>query len=553
MHPLLRRSLAALASVGLFQACDAGVECPGDWCGTAVIAVPGEAGSLFPPSGDTNIEFALIDFVFAKLADIGTELDPTDESAFVPRLAASWDWIDAATLRFRLDREARWHDGAPVTAQDVAFTFDVYRDTLVGAVARGRLDRILAVHAQDQRSVVFRFRERYAEALFDAVYHMRILPRHLLDSVPRARLAQHPFGRQPVGAGPYRFVRWEAGQYVELVGDPGFVRGRPGIPRIVWRFAPDVNSIVTQVVAGETDATEFLGSPANVERVRASPHARVVEYPAMAYGYIAFNFRDPADTARPHPLFADRALRRALAMAVDRAAAVRAVLGPHGHPAAGPLTRTLAVWHDSLEPPPFDSVAARRELERLGWIDRDGDGVRERAARRLQFELLVPSTSGIRMLTAEVIQDQLRRQGIDMQIAALDFEATFARARNGRFDAVYGGYLSDPSPGSIADVWTSAGIGGFNYGRYVSPTVERLAERATHAQTQDEAIRLWRAAIGEINADAPAIFVYEPVMTAAVHSRFDGVVIRPDQWTALLWTWRIPAARRIDRDRFGVR
>ncbi|MFQ6047666.1 MAG: ABC transporter substrate-binding protein, partial [Gemmatimonadales bacterium] len=313
----LRRAVEVTLVLAVSGGCG-GERASCDWCGTVVIATAGEAGTLFPPNARTQIDNGLIDLVFQRLAEIGPQLNTIGDSGFTPALARSWSFDDPRTIRFTLNEKARWHDGVPVTAEDVAFTFDVYRDTLLSPTAMARIGRIESVTALDERTVVAQFREQYAEQFFDAVYHMRILPRHLLDSIPRERLASHPFGRRPIGSGPYRFVRWEAAQFVELAADSSFSLGRPGIPRIIWRFTPDLNTALTQLLAGEVDILEFLGGPDNIRRVAENDRLRVIMYPTLYYGYLAFNLRDPDRPERPNPLFADRRLRRAIAMGVDR-------------------------------------------------------------------------------------------------------------------------------------------------------------------------------------------------------------------------------------------
>lgn len=536
---------------GLGWGCDA-PSCPEDWCGTVVVGTSGAAGSLLPPTYHSQIELQLVDLIFSKLAEIGPELNTIGDSGFVPQLATAWSFDNPRTLRFTLDTTAQFHDGTPVTAADVVFSFDVYSDTLVNALARPRLSGLRRVTAADEHTVTLEFAAPYAEMFFDAVYHVRILPRHVLDSIPRNRLAAHPTGRSPVGSGPYRFVRWRASEFVELEADSTYFGGRPGVRRIIWRFHPDPTTLVPQLLAGEIDVVEFLGSPTNAERVEQAPGLEVVEYPSLAYIYIAFNLRDPRNPSRPHPLFGDRALRRALAMAVDRETAVQAVYGPLGLPAYGPIARAYSVWSDTLPRMSYDSAAARQSFEQLGWWDRDGDGVRERDGRRLTFDLSVPSSSGARMRMAQVVQEQLKPLGIEVTITPYDFETTFQRARQGTFDAVFGSYGGDPSPVSIAEVWSSAGIGSFNYGHYVRPEVERLIIRARQAPTPQAARPLWQDVISEIVQDAPAIFLVEPVMFAGVHRRFENVRFRPDQAMAYLWQWRVPDEQIIMRDRYGV-
>src|SRR5205823_3302890 len=123
-------------------------------------------------------------------------------------------------------------------------------------------------------TAVFRFHARYPEMFYDAVDHMRILPAHLLRPVPRSQWRSAALGRAPVGDGPYRFVAWKAGESVELAADSTFFLGRPHIRRLIWRFTPDLQVAVTQVIAGDADAVEVLGPPDHVKRAHAARLAR---------------------------------------------------------------------------------------------------------------------------------------------------------------------------------------------------------------------------------------------------------------------------------------
>ncbi len=536
-----------LAAAAL-AACREAPRCPSDWCGTAV-ALSAEPDVLFPPAAGTDADRWIVDLIFSKLADLGSRLNTVGDSGFVPQLAASWAWDGPTTLRFTLDPRARWHDGQPVTAQDVAFTFAVHRDSVVTSPARPLLGQIASVTAADSHTVVFQYRRAYPEAFYDAVYHMRILPRHILDTVPRARLASHPFGRHPIGSGPFRFVSWTAGQSLELAGDSTYFLGRPGLRRVIWRVIPDMATGVTQLAAGEADLLNLLGTPELIQRVRAAPQLRATPYEANAYSYIGFNLRDPAHLDRPHPLFADKELRRAISMSVDRRAVVQAILGDLGEVPAGPLTSRLWIASDSIQPPPFDTAAAHRALDGRGWRPA-ADGIRVKAGRRLAFDLLVPSTSTIRQRAAVIVQDQLKRLGVAMQIIQLDFNTFISRSQAGRFDASFLSWVQDPTPRSIQQSWTSKGIGtgGSNYQGYGNPVVDRLVQQAVDESDRARALRLWREAIATVDADAPAIWLYAPRPVLVAHRRFQDVVIRPDQWTTLLWKWRVNPDSLIARD-----
>src|SRR5438874_11527112 len=399
-----RRSFPLIAAgllLGSLLGCTSRGGCSGDYCGTLVIAAAGEPDILLSPITQLGIARDVSDQLFLKLADLGMSANTIGDDGFVPQLAARWDWTDSVTLTFHLDPRAKWQDGVPVTAADVAFTFDIYSDSTVDSPSRSALREIVAVTARDSLTAVFRFRRPYAEMFYDAVYHMRVLPSHLMGTVPREQWRSAPFGRAPVGDGPYRFVRWKAGESLELAADSTFFLGRPHIRRLIWRFTPDLQVAVTQIVAGDADAIEVLGTPDNARRARAAPQLVTYPYPGATYGFLGFNLRATGDTTEPHPLFGDRSLRRALAMAVDREALLRSVFGDLAKVPPGPMPPQWWIWDSRIRDLPYDTVQAARQLTRLGWQapgggGGGGDGIREKDGRQLAFRILVPTTSAIR-------------------------------------------------------------------------------------------------------------------------------------------------------------
>ncbi len=518
-----------------------------------MIVAPGEPDFLLPPVASAAISRDVTDQLFRKLADIGMSGNTIGDEDFQPDLAQRWEWQGPLTLVFHLDPRARWQDGEPVTASDVAFTYDVYTDSLVNSPSRPALRLISTVTARDSLTVVFRFEKRYPEMFYDAVYHMRVVPAHLLRAVPRDQWRTAPFGRAPVGDGPYRFVRWKAGETLELLADSTFTGARAHIRRVIWRFTPNLQVAVMQVVAGEADATEVLGPPDFVKQAQAAAQLATYPYKGSVYGYLGFNLTAPGDSTQPHPLFGDRQLRRALAMAVDRERLVRSVFGDLAKVPPGPVSQLSWIWDPATRALPHDSLGAARLLTRLGWIDTNGDGIRDRGGRPLSFHLLVPTTSGLRRQYARLLQEQFRLVGVDVQLDEVDFGLFLSRARAGQFDALLNAWTTDPSPSAgIPQTWTAAAVGGgrSNYGRYMNPAFDRLVDQTVaSAASRAAARRAWRRAIEMLNEDAPAIFLFAPDNVAAVDRRVAGVAIRPDSWLALLRTWRIPADRLTERDR----
>lgn len=550
---MLRRSqltTVVILAVVTLGGCERRGGCTGPYCGTLINAAIGEPPTLLPPATDLIVAADVGEQLFLKLADVGMSENTIGDEDFQPLLAERWEWDGPLTLVFHLDPRARWHDGQRVSATDVEFTFDAYSDSAVASPFRAKLRRLASVTQRDSLTAVFRFRERYPEMFYDAVFHMRILPAHLLRAVPRDQWKTAPFGRQPVGDGPYRFRSWQANQQIELVADSTFFLGRPAIRRLIWRFTPNLQVAVTQVIADEADVREQLVTPENVERARAAPQLNVITYRGSVFTYLGFNMRASGDTSAAHPIFSDREVRRALSMGVDRARLVKSALGDLGKVPPGPMSELLWIWNPEIRQLPYDTVQAGRILNARGWRDHDNDGVRDKDGRKLSFKILVPTTSVLRIQYAQLLQQQFRAIGVEVDIDAVEQAVVVQRTRAGEFDTVILSRSNDPSPGSgITQSWTQAGFGGSNVGRYYSADFERLVDRAIAETSRERARSYWRSAIETLNADAPGIFLYSLGNVAAVHKRFDNVQMRPDSWAALLRTWRISPDRLIDRDR----
>jgi peptide/nickel transport system substrate-binding protein len=508
--------------------------------GTIVVVAPGDADLLLPPVATTQLAAHVTERIFPRLADLKVELNTVDDSGFAPVVARSWSRPDSTTIRFNLDPRARWADGSPITADDVVYTFGVYRDTMTGSPFRANLDPIVSVTRIDSLTVAFAFRRWYPEQLYDATYHLRLIPKHLLDTIPNERLAASTFARDPVGAGPFRFASWTPGSEIVVEADTTWFLGRPYIGRIVWRTVPDVPAAVTALLAGEADAMEFIPLPDEIARVRAAPELKLIPYPSPFLGGVIFNLRSS--------LFAERGLRRALAMAIDRETVVRAIFGNYGEVPVGSASRMQWIAGGQVRQLEFDRAAAGRLLDSLGWV-RGADSLRRKDGRALEFTLITPTTSRIRQEASVHIQDQLRAVGVSVRIQPLEISVFDRRMRSGDFDALMFSRTLDPSPSNLVQFWSSASVGGDNVGAYRSPAFDSLLARAAAAPGRAAAMPLWREVLEKLNDDAPAIFLYSPKNNAAFNRRVQEISIRPDSWLATVARWIVAADQRLPRDR----
>ncbi|MEO8089803.1 MAG: ABC transporter substrate-binding protein [Gemmatimonadales bacterium] len=526
-----RRPGHVLLTLSLLIGCrDSRAACPE--CGTVVIAATGEPGSLVPPLVFETVGRDIGDQVFERLADLGSGASPLDPAAYRPRLAERWEQIDSLDWRFHLRPDARWHDRQPVTAADVVFSFDAYADSALDAPARSYLAGRLRAVAEDSATVRISFTEPSPEQLYDATYHVRIMPRHIWAPIPRDQWAADTAVAHLVGSGPYRVVDWRRGRFLTLVADSGGTgREHPSIRRAVWRFVPDPDAALNLILGHEADLLETVGAPNRAQRVTADTSFRLVTYPAAVYGFLAFRLADVA--GRPHPVLHDRQVRRALTEAVDRPTLARAVFGEGTKVPPGPMSQLLWIWDDSTRMLGFDSSHARQVLTR---------------SRPYSLDILVPASSPTRRQLALVIQEAWRKAGVNATVTSVEFPVFQERLAKGRFDSYIGAYLDEPSPRSLGDQWSKSGWGVLNYGRYGNPVFDSLLGRARQQADVPAAKRLWREAMDTLNADAPAIFLYAPANRAAVQRRLEDVKLDPYSWLSGLREWRIDRGKALARD-----
>lgn len=555
----LRPAPAHLALAGALAislaACRGAERTSGDVGGTLVIATPADARSIVPTLYRATTDKQVADLMFDHLAEIGDSLNTLGDAGFQPRLADRWSWsADSLSIAFHLNPKARWHDGAPVRADDVRLTWRLNVDPALQTNTASLLTEIDSVQVRDSATAVFWFRERYPEQFFDAVYHMHIVPAHLLANVPPAQLATSAFAKHPVGSGRFRFGRWEARSRIELLADTANWRGRPKLDRVVFAITPDANAIFTRVFAGEADVAEPVMIPAVLQEVARHPDVALYRGPGADYGVLQFNLRDPNDVTRAHPIFGETGVRVALTMAVDRQRLVAGVYDSLGLPGVGPMTRGQQLADTTVPSPAYDPARARALLDSLGWRTAQPAGVRSRGGRALRFSLLVPNSSRARQQAAVLLQDAFKQVGVQMDIEQLDFQTFLDRLMRGNFDAAVNGFHTDPSLRSIVQTWGAVGDrreGGQNFGLYVNTMFDQAVDSAMRQSDPARARAYYRRAFEIIAADAPGIFLYEPRWNGIVNRRVRVVGIRPDAWWAKLDEWSIPAEGRLPRDNVG--
>jgi peptide/nickel transport system substrate-binding protein len=349
-----------------------------------------------------------------------------------PYLARSWEWSpNRRDLTFHLETAVRWHDGRPTTAGDVVWTLNAARDPATGYPRANELAALDSVAATNDSTVVLRFRQ--AQTRFpDLLTDLAILPAHLLDAVPHARLRQAAWNTAPVGNGPFRFVSHEPNRRWVFTANPDFPAVLGGPPRLQRFIVVVVDEPTTKLAALTSGELDFAGiQPAHAEFVERDSNLTVLSYPLLWTDGIVFNTR-----RRP---FNRLETRRAVSDAIDRQELVDGYIYGFGTPAAGPVPPTA---------PGYLPVTKAAHMSRAA----------DASAAPLRFELLTVGSGEAAL--EQMIQARLRSAGFDVSIRQLELSAFLGRVHGSApdFDAAVLGIPGDPGLGYLAPLAALAGL-----------------------------------------------------------------------------------------------
>lgn len=408
------------------------------------------------------------------------------------------------TVTWHLRHDARWSDGAPFDAQDVLFTIAAVKNSKNAFATHGGTDNIVRATAPDRYTVVMTLEHSDSDIdqLFSTYGFECILPRHLLHDL--ASLDKAAYNALPVGIGPFRYVRFTRGTSVIAEANPNYFRGMPKLKRVEYLIIPDVNTLVVQMQSGEVDL--WPGAASLADRLAHLRGLTVARHAGPAVHWLEFNVR--------RPLVADRRVRNALRLALDRHALLVDVLHGYGTltDALVPPMRTDA--DPSLPLAPYDPAGAKRLLDIAGWHP-GPDGIRVKGDRRLSLRLIAQSGSPAAQTLVELVRDAWQRVGVSVDTRLFAIAQFFAPAADGgpisagNFDVALAG--GDPySPTSLREFLTcaSAPPNGLNDSRYCNPSVDAGIARAAGLIDVPARRRELRRVQVTIANDAPLILAY---------------------------------------------
>ena len=522
----------------------------GDWLLVHMLSDPEQ---LNPLTSNDSGSSAILRYVFEGLLT----RDPRSLE-LKPLLAESRPTIsdDKLSYTFKIRKDATFQDGQPITGEDVLFSIKTIKCPLVNApFLRVYYNSVIDARLVDDFTIQFVTKEPYFlnESVLGGI---DVLPRHyydpddLLKNVTVQQLNQggaglseevkrfannfnKNFSRNPMGSGPYKFLKWETGQEVLLERDDGYWgKGKPGLDQpylYLFRFRV-INNMDAALVSLKSGGLDTMGLQP-LQHLKQTGSSRFknefqkLTYFSPGYTYIGWN--------NHHPIFRDKRVRRAMTYLTNREQMVKTILSGLGQVVDSPIYYFRPEYDKSLESTPYDPKKALGLLREAGWKDTDGDGILDKVidGKKVTFRFEVKFNSGnpTRKSVALILQDELKKHGIVATVRQLDWTIYLDDVRDHRFDAMILGWGMSVNEPDAFQVWHSSQSAnkGSNMISYKNARVDEILEVYRREFDIRKRVDLYREFQRIVHEDQPYTFLFMPKSVSAVQRRFQGVEVLP--------------------------
>lgn len=487
----------------------------GDWLVWRLNAEPATLNTIHASSG-TYANYIVSGNIFESLL----EYDP-DKFKLRPLLAESYEISDnGLEISFRIRDDVHFSDGHPVTADDVIFTFETITNPLIDAANLANyyqdVDRVIKVSDLEVKFVMKRVYFRSLEFTGG----MGVYPKHIYDFNDPEEFNKHI--SNPVGSGPYVFERWGVGREVVLSRNENYWGRKPKLKKIVYKFITNSTAAVQALRAGDIDFMRPLPEQfAELSKDREFTNEfKCLSYwhPGVGYFWMGWN--------QDRPFFEDQRVRLAMTYIVDRELICKSLLKvPEARVPTGNFHIFSPQYDSSIEPWPYDPQRAKELLDEVGWVDSDGDGIRDKDGVPFRFRYMIGNIP-LHEQIAKLLKDEAAKVGVEVTPDPYEWSVFIQRLQDRQFDAVnlawHGGLAQDPY-----QIWHSSQIGnrGSNYVGFNNPEADAIIEEARRTLDDDKRDKLYHRFHQILHEEQPYTFIYTRPEQRFLDKRFENVII----------------------------
>ncbi len=418
-------------------------------------------------------------------------------------LAKSYKFLDETTLEFILRDDVYWSDGVKFGPKDVLFTYKTIISPKIYTPYSSGFKHIKSVSIVGSNRVIVKYKYPYFKAL--ETWMMQILPQHILKD--EKDLMTSKFNKSPIGTGPYTLKKFSNSSDITLKSNPNYFIHEPKIEKIMYHFVPDVSSRFLMLKSGKLDVGSL--TPLQLERQIGDEFRKkfnIYEDLAHSYSYLGFNLKSDK--------FKDLKVRKALSYAINREELVKILYFGHGQVCHGPFMPKTGAFNSDVKSPKQNIKKAKKLLKEAGYDENNP----------LEFTLTT-STGGSGSYIAQILQHQLKKAGVKMNLRVMEWQAflnTVVLPRN--FETVLMGWSLGLKPDAYS-IWHSESQrkGGFNFIGYKNDKVDKLIKKAEKTVDQNEFDRIYRDIFKLIANDVPYLFLVIPNNITVVNKKIEPV------------------------------
>ena len=484
-----------------------------------VYASESEFEGLNPLLEETNLDALL----FRGLMKFNENNEPVTD------LADSYDvTADKLTYTFVLKDNIMFHDGKPLTADDVVFTIESILDDNNASFLKEDFTEIDSITKIDNHKLELKLNRPFTPLLDKLT--VPILPKHAFEGVD---MRTADFNSHPIGTGPYMFEQWDRGNSLTLKANTDFHGTKPSIEKVIFKFIPDSNVRALQLKSGEVDIA--LLDPVQVEDMKKQENIKIYDVDSADYRAILFNMRKD--------LWKDVNVRRAFSHATDRAQIVKGILKGHGSEAYSPLQKH-SFNNESIEKYEFNLEKANELLDTSGWKE-EKDGFRYKNGEKLAFTITAPASDSVRVNLANYLAEGFKKIGADVKVDALDWGAITIEDADAFMIGWGSPYDADHHTHILFHTYQSSLTStGYNFGGYSNAKVDELLDKGRTTTDPEERKAIYMEFQEELAKDPAFDFIVYENAVYGMNKNVSGVKERilghhgsGFLWNVEEWKW----------------
>jgi peptide/nickel transport system substrate-binding protein len=482
----------------------------GDW---VVLNIGSDPDTLNPVTSADYYAGLVSGLVFDGM--LAVDKDAND----IPQVAKSWEISkDNLTFTFHLRDDVKFHDGVPLTAEDVKYTYDKIIDPKsLAENKKADFEFVDKVEVLDKYTLRAHYKKPYAPALDS--WGFAIIPKHIFEK--ESNFLNSKYNRAPIGSGPYIFEKWDSNQVIMLKANDQYWGGRPHLDKVVFKMIPEPEVAFNALLKGDLDAIDRLTPIQWMKQSNSTDFEQKFEkikFYSRGFGFIGWN-------EIGNPFFGDKRVRQAMTYALNRQEILDKILYGLGEICTGPFYPLSWAYNTAVRPYPFDLDKAKALLDQAGWKVNPADGIRYKNGKKFEFEFLYPSASDLVKRMTPLYQEDLKKIGIILKPRQMEFASFLIRLKKRDFQAVTLRWSLgiDPDPYMI---WHSSQRKlGLNYVDYSNSEVDKLMEEARTTFDRNIRAKDYHRVHEIIHEEQPYTFLFLSSDLMAVDRRFHGVEV----------------------------